>query len=281
MPKISAQEYKTKIEPVWCPGCGDFGVLQAICNALSAKDVDPKNLVFASGIGCSGRLPPYVKSYGFHTVHGRVLPIATGIKIGNPNLTVIAVGGDGDAYAIGGGHIPHTARRNPDIKYIVMDNGTYGLTKGQSSPTSPAGMKTHASPYGTTEIPLTPIAMAIAYDVSFVARAYSGKAKELAEIITKAMDHRGFALINVISPCITFYNTYKELPPQLAAIPEDHDRTNRAKAFELALDSSKIHLGIFYQHERPTYESRLHGLTDKAGESGGIPRLDEILLEFT
>ena len=278
MPKIGPQEYKTKIEPVWCPGCGDFGVLQAICNALSAKDVDPKNLVFASGIGCSGRLPPYVKSYGFHTVHGRVLPIATGIKVGNPNLTVVAVGGDGDAFAIGGGHIPHTARRNPDIKYIVMDNGTYGLTKGQSSPTSPLGMKAPASPYGTTEIPLNPIAMAIAYDASFVARAYSGKAKELAEIIMKAMDHRGFALINVISPCITFYNTYKELPPQLATIPEDHDRSNRVKAFELALDTTKINLGIFYQKERPTYEQRLYGLTEKA--EGSIPRLEEILLEF-
>jgi len=279
MPKISAQEYKTKIEPVWCPGCGDFGVLQALCNALSAKDVDPKTLVFASGIGCSGRLPPYVKSYGFHTVHGRVLPIATGIKVGNPTLTVIAVGGDGDAYAIGGGHIPHTARRNPDIKYLVMDNGTYGLTKGQGSPTSPVGMKTHASPYGTTEAPLNPIAMAIAYDVSFVARAYSGKAKELSEIIMKAMDHRGFALINVISPCITFYNTYKELPPQLATIPEGHNPADRVKAFELALDASKIYLGIFYQQERPTYEQRLYGLAQQA-EAHSIPRLDEILLEF-
>jgi len=279
MPKISAQQYKTQIEPVWCPGCGDFGVLQAICNALSAKDVEPRNLVFASGIGCSGRLPPYVKSYGFHAVHGRVLPIATGIKVGNPALTVIAVGGDGDAFAIGGGHIPHTARRNPDIKYIVMDNGTYGLTKGQSSPTSPLGMKTHASPYGTTEAPLNPIALSIAYDISFVARAYSGKAKELAEILMKAMDHRGFALIDVISPCITFYNTYKELPPQLAAVPEGHDVTDRVKAFALALDASKIYLGIFYQKERPTYEQRLYGLTEKAGESS-IPRLDEILLEF-
>lgn len=279
MPKISPQEYKTKIEPVWCPGCGDFGVLQAICNALSAKDVDPKNLVFVSGIGCSGRLPPYVKSYGFHTVHGRVLPIATGVKVGNPALTVIAVGGDGDAYAIGGGHIPHTARRNPDIKYIVMDNGTYGLTKGQSSPTSPVGMKTHASPYGTTEVPLNPIAMAIAYGVSFVARAYSGKAKELAELVMKAMDHRGFALINVISPCITFYNTYKELPPQLATIPETHHPADRVKAFELALDTSRIYLGIFYKQERPTYESRLYGLAEKP-EAQTIPKLDEILLEF-
>ena len=280
MPKISPQEYKTKIEPVWCPGCGDFGVLQAICNALSARDVDPKNLVFASGIGCSGRLPPYVKSYGFHTVHGRVLPIATGIKVGNPDLTVIAVGGDGDAFAIGGGHIPHTARRNPDIKYIVMDNGTYGLTKGQASPTSPAGKAYPASPYGTTEIPLNPIAMSIAYDASFVARAYSGKAKELAEIIMKAMDHRGFALIDVISPCITFYNTYKELPPQLATIPEDHDRADRVKAFELALDTSKIYLGIFYQKERPTYASRTTRLSEKAEESS-IPRLNEILLEYS
>ncbi|PIQ82583.1 MAG: 2-oxoacid ferredoxin oxidoreductase, partial [Candidatus Omnitrophica bacterium CG11_big_fil_rev_8_21_14_0_20_64_10] len=252
MPKLTGAQFKTKVEPVWCPGCGDFGVLNALCNALSAKEVDPKNLVFASGIGCSGRLPPYVKSYGFHTVHGRVLPISTGIKLANPDLTVVAVGGDGDAYAIGGGHIPHMARRNPTVVYVVMDNGTYGLTKGQASPTGPTGMMTGASPYGTIDPPLNPIAMALGYGVSFVARAYSGKNKELEALILKALNHRGFSLINVISPCITFYNTYKQLPPQLAPIPEGHDVKDRAKAFELALKTDKIYLGLFYQEERPT-----------------------------
>ena len=279
MPKIVPAQYKTKIEPVWCPGCGDFGVLNALCNALSAKEVDPKNLVFVSGIGCSGRLPPYIKGYGFHTVHGRVLPIATGVKVANPDLTVVAVGGDGDAFAIGGGHIPHMSRRNPSIVYLVMDNGTYGLTKGQASPTGPLGMKTAASPYGTIEPPLNPIAMALGYDISFVARAYSGKNKELEAIITRAMSHRGFAFIDVISPCITFYNTYKELPPQLAPVPPDHDVKNRAKAFELALKDDKIYLGVFYEVERPTFEERIRATVDKA-ETSGIPRLDEIFLEF-
>ncbi len=279
MPKIAPAQYKTKIEPVWCPGCGDFGVLQALCNALSAKEVDPKNLVFVSGIGCSGRLPPYIKGYGFHTVHGRVLPIATGVKVANPDLTVLAVGGDGDAFAIGGGHIPHMSRRNPSIVYIVMDNGTYGLTKGQASPTGPLGMKTGASPYGTIEPPLNPIAMALGYDISFVARAYSGKSKELEAIITKALAHRGFAFIDVISPCITFFNTYKELPPQLASVPADHDVKDRAKAFELALKDDKIYLGVFYDVERPSFEERLKAQVDQA-ESSGIPRLDEIFLEF-
>ena len=276
---MTAVQYKTKIEPVWCPGCGDFGVLNALCNALSVKEVDPKNMVFVSGIGCSGRLPPYVQSYGFHTVHGRVLPIATGIKVGNPDLTVIAVGGDGDAFAIGGGHIPHMARRNPSIVYIVMDNGTYGLTKGQASPTGPLGMKTGASPYGTVEPPLNPIAMALAYDASFVARGYSGKNKELEALIVRAMNHRGFSIIDVISPCITFYNTYKELPPQLAAIPADHDVKDRAKAFELALRDDKIHLGVFYENERPAFEDRLKETADKA-RGAGAPKLDEIFLEF-
>ena len=279
MPKLTAAQFKTKIEPVWCPGCGDFGVLNAICNALSAKEVDPKNLVFASGIGCSGRLPPYVQSYGFHTVHGRVLPIATGIKVANPDLTVVAVGGDGDAFAIGGGHIPHMSRRNPSVVYIVMDNGTYGLTKGQASPTGPLGMKTGASPYGTIEPPLNPIAMALAYDISFVARAYSGKNKELEALILKALNHRGFSLIDVISPCITFYNTYKQLPPQLAAVPDDHDVKNRAKAFDLALKEDKIYLGLFYQNERPTFEERIRSVVDQS-ETSGIPRLDEIFLDF-
>ena len=279
MSKIAPAQYKTKVEPVWCPGCGDFGVLNALCNALSAKEVDPKNLVFTSGIGCSGRLPPYIKGYGFHTVHGRVLPIATGVKVANPDLTVVAVGGDGDAFAIGGGHIPHMARRNPSITYIVMDNGTYGLTKGQASPTGPLGMKTAASPYGTIEPPLNPIAMALGYDISFVARAYSGKNKELEAIITRALAHRGFALIDVISPCITFYNTYKELPPQLTSIPADHDVRNRSKAFDLALKTDKIYLGVFYELERPTFEERIRATVDKA-EGSGIPRLDEIFLEF-
>lgn len=279
MPKMAPAQYKTKIEPVWCPGCGDFGVLQALCNALSAKEVDPKNLVFVSGIGCSGRLPPYIKSYGFHTVHGRVLPIATGVKVANPDLTVVAAGGDGDAFAIGGGHIPHMSRRNPSIVYLVMDNSTYGLTKGQGSPTSPLGMKTGASPYGTIEPPLNPIALALGYDISFVARAYSGKNKELQELILKALDHRGFALIDVISPCITFYNTYKELPPQLAPVPADHDIHDRSKAFELALKTDKIYLGLFYQSERPTYEEKIRSTIEQA-EISGIPRLDEIFLEF-
>ena len=279
MPKMTAAQYKTKVEPVWCPGCGDFGVLNALCNSLAAQDVDPKNTVFVSGIGCSGRLPPYVKSYGFHTVHGRVLPIATGIKVANPDLTVVAVGGDGDAFAIGGGHIPHMSRRNPSIVYIVMDNGTYGLTKGQASPTGPLGMKTGASPYGTIEPPLNPIAMALAYDISFVARGYSGKNKELEALITRAMNHRGFSLIDVISPCITFYNTYKDLPPQLAAIPETHDVKDRAKAFELALKEDKIYLGTFYENDRPTFEDRLRGVVDQS-EASGIPKLDEIFLDF-
>ena len=279
MPKIAPAQYKTKVEPVWCPGCGDFGVLNALCNALSAKEVDPKNLVFVSGIGCSGRLPPYVKAYGFHTVHGRVLPIATGIKVANPDLTVVAVGGDGDAFAIGGGHIPHMARRNPSVVYIVMDNGTYGLTKGQASPTGPLGMKTAASPYGTIEPPLNPIAMALAYDITFVARAYSGKNKELEALIERALNHRGFSFIDVISPCITYYNTYKQLPPQLAAVPDDHDVKDRAKAFELALKDDKIYLGLFYESERLTFEERIRGVIDQS-EASGIPRLDEIFLDF-
>ncbi len=279
MPKLTAQQYKTKIEPVWCPGCGDFGVLQALCNALSAKEVDPKNLAFVSGIGCSGRLPPYIKGYGFHTVHGRVLPIATGVKVANPDLTVVAVGGDGDAFAIGGGHIPHTSRRNPSIVYIVMDNGTYGLTKGQASPTGPLGMKTAASPYGTVEPPLNPIAMALGYDISFIARAYSGKNKDLESIINRALSHRGFAFIDVISPCITYYNTYKELPPQLSSVPADHDVRDRVKAFELSLKTDKIYLGVFYEVERPTFEERIRNTVDQA-EQSGIPRLEEIFLEF-
>ena len=232
-----------------------------------------------SGIGCSGRTPGFIKSYGFHSVHGRVLPVALGVKLANPSLHVIGVGGDGDGFAIGGGHIPHAARRNPDMVYLIMDNATYGLTKGQYSPTSPKGFQAGSTPYGNIERPLNPIAMLIAYGATFVGQGYSGKPKELADLITKAMEHKGFAFLNVISPCITFYNTYKVVPPKLAEIPPDHDLTSRARAFELALDDEKVRLGVFYQVQEPTFEEGVAQVI-KSAQAASPPRLDEIFAEF-
>ena len=275
----SPQSYKTDEHPIWCPGCGDFGVLASLYNALAGLGIDPKDLVVVSGIGCSGRTPGFIKSYGFHSVHGRVLPVALGVKLANPALHVIGVGGDGDGFAIGGGHIPHAARRNPDLLYVIMDNATYGLTKGQYSPTSPVGFQAGSTPYGNIEQPLNPIAMLIAYGASFVGQGYSGKPKELAELLTRAMEHKGFAFVNVISPCITFYNTYKVIPPRLAEVPKDHDPVNRADAFKLALDTEHLRLGVFYQSPRPTFEEGVAEVIRKA-QAASPPRLDAIFAEF-
>ena len=277
---LTPQEYKTDEHPIWCPGCGDFGVLASVYNALSARKIMPKDLVVVSGIGCSGRTPGFIKSYGFHSVHGRVLPVALGVKLANPDLHVIGVGGDGDGFAIGGGHIPHAARRNPDMTYIIMDNATYGLTKGQYSPTSPVGFQAGSTPYGNIETPLNPIALLIAYGATFLGQGYSGKPRELSELINQAMEHKGFAFINVISPCITFYNTYKVIPQRLAEVPKEHDVTSQAKAFELALSNEQIRLGVFYQVQRPTFEEGVQQVVKKA-QASSPPRLEEIFSEFS
>ena len=274
------QSYKTEEHPIWCPGCGDFGVLDSLYKSLAGLQVNPKDLVVVSGIGCSGRTPGFVKSYGFHSVHGRVLPVSLGVKLANPSLCVIGVGGDGDGFAIGGGHIPHAARRNIDMVYLIMDNSTYGLTKGQYSPTSPIGYAAGSTPYGNIEQPLNPVAMVIAYGATFVGQGYSGKPRDLAELITKAIEHKGFAFLNVISPCITFNNTYKILPQKLLEIPKDHDVTNRAKAFERALDTEHVQLGIFYQASKPTFEDGVADVIKKA-QASSPPRLDEIFAEFS
>ena len=187
--------YRSSVRPVWCPGCGHYGVLNSFYSAIAELDLPPEQIAIASGIGCSGRFPAFVHAYGFHGVHGRALPLATGIKLGNPELTVLAVGGDGDAYSIGAGHFPHAARRNINITYIVMDNRIYGLTKGQPSPTSPEGMKLKASPYGSTDTPLRPVTSALAYNASFVARGFSAWSRELTEILVQAIQHPGFAFV--------------------------------------------------------------------------------------
>ena len=283
MPEIveyTPQTYKTDLHPIWCPGCGDFGVLSSLYQALAKLRIDPDSLVLVSGIGCSGRTPGFVQSYGFHTVHGRVLPVSLGVKLANPALTVIGVGGDGDGFAIGGGHIPHAARRNINMTYIVMDNAIYGLTKGQFSPTSPPGLATGSTPYGNIEQPLNPLALLIAYGATFVASAYSGKPQQLTDLLVQAIQHKGFAFIDVISPCITFYNTYKSVPPRLAEVPATHNPADRVRAFELALNEEKLHLGLLYKTDRPTLDQQVTQLAGKA-QAAGSTRFDQIFAEFS
>lgn len=264
--KLSAADYKSDIKPIWCPGCGDFGVLASFYNALGDLRIDPARTVVASGIGCSGRFPAFVQAYGFHGVHGRVLPLATGIKMGNPDLLVFAVGGDGDAFSIGAGHLPHAARRNVDITYVVMDNEIYGLTKGQPSPTSPTGMKRKASPYGSMDSPMNPLLMSLAYNASFVARGFSSKPKDVTELIKQGITHKGFSFIHIYSPCVTFYDTYQHFREVTAPLPADHDPSDRLAAMQLAMDEETLYLGVFYKEDRPTHDQHAAEMRRSAGD---------------
>ena len=266
--QLTAKDYKTDLHPIWCPGCGDFGVLNAIHRALAARQVQPENLVLVSGIGCSSRAPHFINAYGFHTVHGRALPIATGVKEARPELEVIAIGGDGDFFAIGMGHLPHAARRNPDITCIIMDNEIYGLTKGQASPTSRLQLVTGSTPYELVDQPVNPIALSIVSGATFVARGYSGKPKELADIILRGMDHKGFSVLQIISPCVTFHNIFEQTKAGVKDLPADHDPTNKSAAIKLAFEGNGMECGVFYEERRATLEE---GLAKQRERSTGAP----------
>ncbi|MBC8484922.1 MAG: 2-oxoacid:ferredoxin oxidoreductase subunit beta [Bacteroidetes bacterium] len=282
--KRTLQDYKSVIEPVWCPGCGDFGVLASLQKALLTLDIPPENIVTVSGIGCSGRLSHFVNTYSLHGTHGRAVPTALGAKTANPDLTVFAVGGDGDGLGIGGGHIAHTARKNVDMTYLLIDNRIYGLTKGQSSPTSPYGQKTKTSPYGVFEDALSAIPMFLAYDVSFIARANGLDSKSLTQILIEAINHKGMSIVYVFSPCRTFpLLDSKGLKAMLQPLPEDHPREDKLKAMEMAYCEQPMYTGIFYQIQKPTLEDRLQSVIKQSwdkGNKGEEFSLQQILHSF-
>lgn len=265
--------FKSDLKPIWCPGCGDFGVLAAAYRAMAELQLDPDNTVIVSGIGCSSRFPGFVTTYGFHGVHGRALPTALGVKLANPELNVIAVGGDGDGFAIGGGHFPHAARRNIDITYIIMDNQIYGLTKGQVSPTSLQEQKSPSTPSGNLEQPMNVMATAIAADCAFVARGASFKAKELAEIVVQGIEHPGFSFIDAFSPCTAFNNTTSEWKHDVHSLPDDYDPSDRSGAFAAALADDKS-IGIFYKSSKPTLDGQVAAMLDAAKETSVEHLLD-------
>ena len=248
---LTAKDFKGNVDPDWCVGCGDFGVLRSLQKACADLGLRPHEILTVSGIGCSSNLPGYFGSYGMHTLHGRSLAVATGAKLANHELTVIATGGDGDGYGIGGNHFVHTARRNVDLTYIVMNNQIYGLTTGQISPTSSVGMKTKSTPFGSVEPPLNPLTSAMMNGATFVARGFSGDPKHLTGLITKAIEHRGFALIDIFSPCVTFnhdndFPFFKNRVKRLE--DENHDVTDWKSACEKAmLWGDTIYTGLFLQ----------------------------------
>jgi 2-oxoglutarate ferredoxin oxidoreductase subunit beta len=245
-------------KPNWCPGCGDFTVLAALQKAAANIGLEPEQMVTVSGVGCSGKISQYMGSYGFHSLHGRSLPVATAVKLSNTDLTVVAAGGDGDGYGIGIGHFIHALRRNIDITYIVMDNHIYGLTTGQTSPTSDKGTKTKTAPDGSTDEPVHPLQMAIMAGCGYVAQGYSGNLKQLTELIEGGMKHKGFSLINIYSPCVTFnkVNTYDFYKQTLVNVDEDpsYDKTDRFAAIKKIEECDEHLTGLlFHSTEKLPY----------------------------
>ena len=276
----TVEDYKSGVKPTWCPGCGDFGVLNAVYNSLRTKGYAPQDVVLVSGIGCSSRLPFFSSTYGFHTIHGRSMPIATGIKVANPRLKVLALGGDGDAFAIGGGHFIHAARRNLDICYVIMDNSIYGLTKGQTSPTSMVGFVTKTTPKGTPDRPVNPLQLALASGATFVARAFSGKPKELADLIVQGIDHRGFAIIDAYSPCPTFnkVNTFKYYRDQALELPKDHNASDVMQAWARAQSTDPVYLGVLYRAEgESSFEEHIQSA--QSGTEADAPQVVQSILD--
>ncbi|MEO7993409.1 MAG: 2-oxoacid:ferredoxin oxidoreductase subunit beta [bacterium] len=264
------KDYKTDRKPIWCPGCGDFGVLAALQKALVELQIQPENIAAVSGIGCSGRFPGFVSSYGLHTVHGRALTVATGVKLGNPDLTVFALGGDGDAFSIGGNHLAHCARRNPDITYVIMDNEVYGLTKGQFSPTTHGGWLSKTDPYGELESSMNPGELIISYDTAWYGRGFSGKPQHLQQLIKEAIEFPGFAVVHVISPCPTFRGLDYQMgfSAKVQDLPEGYDPTNKLAAYAIVQDRDIWNIGCIYKHPgKPTAQQRLDAVKSKAGQT--------------
>ena len=263
---VEMPELNTIEKPNWCPGCGDFGILLAIKKAIIELDIAPENTAIIAGIGCSGKVPHWVRTYGLHGIHGRALPVAAATKLSNHELTVFAVGGDGDGYGIGMCHFIHAMRRNIDMTYIVHNNMIYGLTTGQTSPTSEKGMKTKSTPTGVIEVPVNPIALALSSGATFVSRSFAGDVKHLTKTIVDAVNHRGFSLVDVFQQCVTFnrVNTYDWYKERVYDLQDDgYDAADKTLAFEKAHEwGERIPIGVFYKVSEPTYEDELPQLKD-------------------
>lgn len=258
------KDFRNNVKPNWCPGCGDFSIQAAIQRAAAQVGLEPENMVVVSGIGCSGRISGYIHAYGFHSIHGRALPLAQGIKLANRDLTVIAAGGDGDGFAIGMGHTIHAIRRNIDLTYIVMDNQIYGLTKGQTSPRSAVGFQTKSTPAGAIETTISPLELSLAAGATFVAQSFSSDLKQLISLLIAAIQHKGFAIVNVFSPCVTFnkmntYDWFKENIINLDTVT-DYDSSNKGEAVAKVIETNGMITGLIYQdRSKNSYENLLSG----------------------
>ena len=271
-PNLKAGDFKSDLTPIWCPGCGDFHVLMSITRALAATGRPPEEVAAISGIGCSSRIPAYTNCYGFHGVHGRALPVAAGLKVARPDLTVLALSGDGDGFSIGGNHFLHACRRNIDMTYIVMDNRVYGMTKGQPSPTTEPDWDSALSPGGTGLSPFHPLVIALASGANFVAREFSGDIKGCTATIAEAINHPGFSFVEILSPCVTFRPDEREWKGKVhkASVPETDDPSRAARRI---MTDDGMNTGILYRgHRRPYHAS----VSDEIGDIGALEAAFEI-----
>ncbi|MCF6233378.1 MAG: 2-oxoacid:ferredoxin oxidoreductase subunit beta [Rhodobacteraceae bacterium] len=271
-PKFKASDYKSDIDPIWCPGCGDFHVLMSITKALAELGRAPKDIAVVSGIGCSSRIPAYTNCYGFHGVHGRSLALSAGLKVARPDLTVLVMSGDGDGFSIGGNHFLHACRRNVDMTYVVMDNRVYGMTKGQPSPTTEPDWDSALSPGGTGLSPFHPLVIALASGANFVAREFSGNIKASTRTLVEAVNHPGFSFVEILSPCVTFRPDEKEWKNTVhaAQVPETDDP---ARAARRIMTDDGMNTGILYRGNRAPYRAQV---SDKVGDIAPLEAAFEV-----
>lgn len=279
----SLDDYKGKT-PAWCPGCGNFPILKIFKDAMVELGIEPHQFIIVSGIGQAGKFPHYLKCNTFNGLHGRTLPVATGIRLSNHEMLTIAVAGDGDCYGEGGNHLIHAMRRNLNIKLFVHNNQIYGLTKGQASPTSMEGMVTKIQPFGVFAEPFNPMALAVAMDCSFAARGFAGDTAHLKELIKETINHKGFALVDILQPCVTFnkINTYEWYRQRVYHIGPEYNPEDRIEAFKMALQwGDRIPIGVIYRNNRPILEDRIPILdTPLTRQTFDASKLETTLREF-
>ncbi len=278
------KDYQGEV-PAWCPGCGNFGILNAFKEAMVDLGMDPHQFTIVSGIGQSGKTPHYLKCNTFNGLHGRTLPVATGIRLANHDMKVMAFAGDGDCYGEGGNHLLHAMRRNINVKLFVHDNQIYGLTKGQASPTSSEGMKTKNQPFGVFSEQLNPLSLAVALDCSFVARSFAGDKDHLMSMIRESVEHKGFSLLDILQPCVSFnkINTWDWYSERVYPIDKEYDPTDRVAAFQKTLEwGERIPIGVIYRNGRPTYEEQYPVIKDKAlvHQDVDLSELEKAVEEF-
>lgn len=277
---MKAVEFNSGKLPNWCPGCGNFAIWNALKGAFAELEINGKDIVNVSGIGCSGKMLNYLKTYGFHTLHGRTMPIATGIKLANHKLTVLVNGGDGDGYGMGMGHFVHAIRRNLDITYIIHNNHIYGLTTGQASPTTDRGLKSKSTPHGVIDEPLNGLLISLSAGATFIARGYSGDMEHLKNLIKEGITHKGFAHIEVLQPCVTFGKTYsyEYYNSKVYKLTEEYDRSSYTEALKIIKEEDKLAIGVIYQTKKLTQEEMITQISESSLFEKGVNKKDITLI---